>query len=387
MASQDDVGPAPTGRSLDAGLKPLVLFTTFVGVVLGAVESFTRLISSLESKWLYLTTTALYLVTISLCIRFRLSALVKTRVSDTRARYAILVLATVAYGICMVWPYYEYNHSETTSPARPQIRLSLLEGTAFAAKSPNPTLRLEQFYLNDDLCSFNELETPLFAESAAKVRTRTFAFDMSVNEAFRRGGCIGPTGEKPIEGVLPLLRARIERLGLSNLARYIEKPRDLSRVTRERGDIFEKIIFTSEEVLAMKAAAPTDYQKVKSWLLDCVGVAQPVFTLVVRNSGKDSVLLQAVEYNVVEVGQVRGSVTGPIYPEITYDHPLKHQKGTQRHQLKPPLNIAPGTTTSFNLRLIPTSEEPGLAWFMSIKVIGSQGDSLETDRFQLIMSK
>jgi hypothetical protein len=382
-----------SSSTLEKRLLPLALATTFLGIVLGAVESITKFLGLIESEF-YLLATILYIATMLLVFRIRPSSPRKFNFASRGVRLTIVILGTVIFVLSMGWTYYE-RHLRTTRPAtHPAIKLSQLLPSleafitvAHAQESviKKKGLELEEFYLNDDLCSFTEAETSFSAGGGKQYRT--FEFNYEVAQAFQAGKCIGPRGDRPMADVLPILKKHLETKGEKSLINYLGSTEELSRIIRKRGDIFQEVMFTSDELTETKRIAPGDYNVIKEWLLSCVGVYQPVITFVLKNSGTTAVTLTEVVYEIEDVGQVKGGVSGAIYPEETYDHTLDHQKGEQRRQLKPPFRINPGDNGSFNLRLFSSEKAPGLTWLLRIKFIASNGTSVSTGPFQIIMSK
>jgi hypothetical protein len=242
------------------------------------------------------------------------------------------------------------------------------------------------FYLNEELCSFSEVSELLFAQPGTR-HYRTFSYDLDVQAAFKMGQCSGVTGNRPIENVLPLIKEYLRQNNRVSLIRYIESTEDLSRVIRQRGDIFSKIMFTGSYLQEMKDKSRPDYNKVKEWLLSCVGIQNPVVTVVVGSSSDKPLILNKIIYQVLDVGTVLGGVSGPLYPEITYDHVIKHEKGDQDFALRPPFMIGPRETASFNLRIISGSDGHGLGWLLRIRVEDTEGNYSATEPFQIIMQK
>src|SRR5262249_3939311 len=138
---------------------------------------------------------------------------------------------------------------------------------------------------------------------------------------------------------------------------------------------------------AMRSTAQPDYERLREWLLTCIGIYQPVLTLVVKNTTPRAVTLTRVVYDVLDVGEVKGGATGPIYPEQTYDHVIRHVKGEQAWQLKPPLGVKPDESVSFNLRLYAAEKGSGLAWYLRVVVEDATGDRVATEPVQIVMSK
>lgn len=376
-------------EKIESYLEPIIILTTIIGILLGAIESLTGFLNILKEHF-YLSNTILYVITILLTFRINWSKLLRHRISVKTFRVYFTIIVSIIYLFSIGMTYYEYNLKETDPSDEPDIKLFLnhlfLGSTAFAQTVKKTSFQIDTYYLNEDLCSFIETKELLFAQPGTP-RYKTFAYNVEVQSTFQKGECIGVKGNKPIENVLPLIKERLRKNNKQNLIRYIERPRDLSRVIRERADIFKQIIFTNNDLLEMKEKAPYDYQKVKEWLLYCVGVQNPVITMVVRNNGDKQIILTKVVYDVLDVGTILGGTSGPLYPEITYDHKIKHEIGEQLFYLKPPIKILPHDIVSFNIRIISATKGHGLGWLLKICLENSDGDYVTTDPFQIFMSK
>jgi hypothetical protein len=137
----------------------------------------------------------------------------------------------------------------------------------------------------------------------------------------------------------------------------------------------------------MKEHAADDYAAIKGWILACVGVYQPVFTVVISNSGREQTNIVQVQYDVKQLGQVLGGGPGgPVWPEITFDHELAYRLGVQSFPLKPIVNIPAGNTKAFNLRLSTPATDLGLGWYLSVRIVDAKGNAVTTDPFQLYLN-
>ncbi len=203
----------------------------------------------------------------------------------------------------------------------------------------------------------------------------------------KNGQCFGVQGDEPALKVLPILRERLDKIGKSNLKLYIPSVDGLSRIIRERGDIFQQVMFSSSELQSLKQSNPAQYEVVKDWILNCIGVKQPVIMFTLLNKTNNDLLINKVAYIVSETGQVKGGESGPLYPLITYNHVLQHKKGIQNKNLNPVLLLKAKDRVTFNIRLISASQESGLTWVMKVRLYDSVNSFSETESFQLIMSK
>jgi hypothetical protein len=357
---------------------PITLAAAILGLVLGVIESFLKIVSFVESRF-YFSVTVLWAFCLVFARYYPSQGLPRFPVK----RNLIIAIATILFLASISVTYYEH-HLRTTEPARrPHIKLSRLFGLS-SAEASQQTLTLTSFYLNEDLCSFEERKEPLFA--AGKI-VKTYSVNRDVIAAFRNGNCVGVYGERPMIAARTVIRNWLTTSDRSELREYLDGPKALGRLARERGDIFDKIIPSSEELVAIKHRSPEDYVIIKKWILSCVGVYQPVFTATLANTSSKPVDIVEVQYETEQVGQVLGAgLGGPVWPEMTYDHTLIHSKGVQPFLLKPVFNIPAGVTKAFNLRLHTNDERPGLGWYLRIKFIDSTGSFATTEKFQIYLN-
>jgi hypothetical protein len=372
-----DADNSARSYKLEERFGPIALGAAILGLVIGVLDSLLKIVTFVESSF-YLSTITLWVVVLAFSKYYPEKGTSRFPIRRTW----IVGGATALLLFCVSWTYYDHHIRVTRPPEHPTIRLSYRSvETVYAAEQ---SLKLTSFYLDEDLCSFEERKEPLFADGRT---VRTFAVNRDVVGAFRGGKCSGLDGEKPMVAVLPVLRKYVISSGKAKFAEYLNSPEDLGRVVRDRGDVFSQILPTSDELLAMKERAPDDYAALKKWILSCIGVYQPVFTIVLTNTRHVPVDIVRVEYDVKQVGQVLGGEQGgPVWPEVTFDHELVHSVGVQSFQLKPIINVPAGATKAFNVRLFTRDVRPGLGWYLSIRVIDSGGGSVVTDRFQLYLN-
>lgn len=310
-----------------------------------------------------------------------------TPLGPKRMRHRVRWLFTIGVSLLSLtilvrrsYEWYEHNKRITHPATPPEVRLPgmVLFPTVLAA---NNVLHLDSFYINQELSSFKLTRDHKFGFGPM---VDGYVVDRDVYEAFKRGSCISIEGDKPPEAATTVLNAFWSKSGRGDLAAYLNKPDSLGRLIRERGDVFAQVIPTLEQ---LKGMSPSDYSIVKAWLHDCVGLYNPVFTLVISNGSDKDVILTKIVFHVLEVGQILGGFGGPIYPDTVYDCELKWAQGDQEQVLAPPRSLPARGFTSFNVRLHPDSKKHGISWWMNIEVQDSLGDGVKTPNFDLVMNK
>ncbi|WET39899.1 hypothetical protein [Citrobacter enshiensis] len=368
--------------SAEQVLGPIALAASALGIILAAIDNLLKILNLIEVQF-YLATTILWLAGLVLAGRYTPKVFA---IKTVAPKIIVQIALTAGYIIANSWTYYEHN-IRVTFPANPPIlKLGSFFGLSEAFAAPvSPSLKLVTFYLNEDLSSFVETNEPLFGFGK---KYKTYSASRDVYQAFKQGQCSGVDGEKPQSDVFPILRRLVQERNTPQLLSYLTDSDSLGRLARERGDIFQKVIFTTGELDNLRDTVPKDYEIAKKYILECIGIYQPVFTIVLKNSGKAGIDIVKVVYVIEKVGQVLGlGPGGPVYPEHTYDHRLVHVRGDQSMDLRPPFNIPPGETRSFNIRLSTEEEQPGLGWLLRVKIIGASGEVAETSLFQLYLNR
>jgi hypothetical protein len=194
-------------------------------------------------------------------------------------------------------------------------------------------------------------------------------------------------GDRPIINVLPLLKERLEKINRHDLIDLVNDVSSYRRMMSQAGDRFSTIIFTQVDVDRMRESDPAAFRIVTRWLVDCVGVQNPVLTIEVRNLSSESILITSINYLVHAAYIVLGGEAGPLTPAYTYTHTLPHKQGAYRRPLVPAFSIAPNGLGAFNVVVRSADAGAGQAWILQLRIVGSNGSEALSDEFQLIMSK
>jgi len=368
-------------------LLPIMAITTFLGVIMGAMESISKFLKLAESNF-YLLNTLLWLVFLIILVQIDFGKLRIGKLNGRPLKIVSLILTTLIFLFSVSWKYYELHIRKTKPAEQPSINLSETESRypiiffASTQSQVDPGFQIEEMYINEKLCSFMETQ-----EIIGSKKYRQFIFNNKLHDAFLQGKCFGVYGDEPAKKALPILRERLDKMSKSSLKAYINSVQDLSRIIRERGDIFNQIMFSNEELETLKTSNLQQYEVIKDWILNCIGVNQPVITFTLKSTSDEDLLINKVIYDVSFVFQVMGGESGPLYPVITYSHVLNHKKGLQKYQLIPPLTLKAHDRVSFNIRLISSSSESGLGWTLKVRFYDVTGRNVETEPFELIMSK
>jgi len=364
--------------------------TEFITIILSFAEGIDKIRQAINAN---------YYLLLSIIWIFSLVFLYNSTFKVKKTKWWLFIIVCFVYIASITYKYWEVNIRKTTPSEHPLIRLGFLfplfilitTGDPTFSTSPpgNSPFKIEEFYLNQELCSYNEIYDINFFSGNTKEKKgiKTFSLDTDVKIAFSRGECIGNDGGRALEKVLPLLQEKVKKQGKPDLLEYIKTAKDLSRVIAERGDLFKQIMFSEVELAEMKKERPAAYRIVQEWLVKCIGIYEPVFTFVLKNITRNKITISKIEFEVFKVGFIEGGETGPLYPIFTYNHFLEFKKGIQSQILHPPIAINGLDNTAFNIRIIPVSKEIGQAFSMRMKIIDSEGHQQNTETFQLVLSK
>lgn len=374
---------------MERALAPFALIACLLGLVTGAIDAVAK-VGELLAAQRFLTMSALWIGMILIIWKGFPS---HTRVfgfSRSTIRALTIALATALLGFAGIYPQLRDRWSNEGPAQIPDlIPAGQLFGRSAHAEGVSRLFSIERLYVNDELSSFEERSD--FDLSRVQIqgtpRIRTFAYNERVKAARENGRCIGPAGDRPIVNVLPLLQERLRKTNRPELQSLVENIDSYRRMMSSAGQRFSEVLFTQVEVDRIRLSDPAAFRIITRWLIDCVGVQNPVLTIEVRNSSSVSVLLTDIEYVVEEVYIVLGGESGPLTPAYTYDHLLPYARGVHQQRLVPPFLIAPHSLGAFNIVLRSASDGAGRTWVMRVRLRESTGKTAFSDKFQLIMSK
>jgi hypothetical protein len=356
-------------------LSALALLASLTGVVVEILTNISKIGDQLDQHF-FITLSVLWAAAVIFSFTTSLGDARQTMVRRYLIIGGVSLLATASMG-WKYWQYYEHNRRITRPAEPPKIKLTSLVHVpvVLAAESP---LHLT-FFLNEDLSSFHLTNDHKFGQGPV---VPSYVANPDIIQAFHSGGCTGVEGDRPAQAAVPVLRDFWMKKGRTDLAGYLQKPDSLGRLIRERGDIFAQIIPTSAE---FKSMPPADYEILRAWIHDCVGLYLPVFTFAFANESDQDVTLAKIVYHVHEIGTVKGGTAGPLVPLKTYDFTLAWRTGDQIQNIA--FVIPAHQQASFDVRLSPDSLERGITWWMNIEVVDSKSASVKTSDFQLTMNK
>ncbi len=381
-----EVGIDKAKKWTENTLGPLALTACLLGLITGAIDAAIK-IGQLVTAQRLLTMSALWIASVLLAWRGIPPTTRILGLQGRPVRILAIVIGTGLFAFVGVYPEIRHRWLDEGPAKKPGVSPvgAIPPDVVYAAS--NLRFAIERIYVNDGLSSFEEVSEFDFSGGRVDRKIRTFAYNDRVKAAREGGRCISAEGDRPIVNVLPLLQERAQRTNHPDLRSLVENVESYRRMMSRAGDRFSEVLFTQIEIDRMRQSDPAAFKIVARWLVDCVGMQNPVLTIEVRNLSSEPVLLTDIYYVVEDAGTVLGGNTGPLTPAYTYDHILPHVRGTHRRSLVPPFSVAAHSLGAFNVVVRSDRKGAGQTWLLRLRIRDSAGGEASTEKFQLIMSK
>lgn len=198
-----------------------------------------------------------------------------------------------------------------------------------------------------------------------------------------KNGC-----EPEVTEFLPQMRAALQYMarqrGRLDLLPFIQTEDQIRVLRVERPEVVNELIPTTAEWQKMSL---TTYEAMNQWLLHCIGIPWPAWTVTFENTSDQDQLITRVIYRITGRGSARGGEGGLVSPKATYIHQIDWIVGDQEVKLLRYFAIPAKANASFELQLTTAHPDSGMVWDMQIFfVIDEERGGVSTDSFGLIMS-
>ncbi|MET4371037.1 hypothetical protein ABIA99_003731 [Bradyrhizobium sp. LB12.1] len=214
------------------------------------------------------------------------------------------------------------------------------------------------------------------------------SFRQNMSEVFRQATCDTFEAEKPIEAVLPIWRDLLEKRGERDIASLLADYKGYRHLILNGGGTqFQKAAPTGQELESLLKTDKSKFDAMMRWLVQCVGLADPVLIWELRNDSDRQLLLTAVDYIVSAVSQIRGAAPQAVEPIDVMAHDLEHATGTQRRNLLPRVSVDPGQTVSIRVRYRLDARDWGYTWMLKAAFVAADGTRAESREFEMIAAK
>jgi hypothetical protein len=361
QASPKD-GPAnAVQKKVEAALIPIGIVSTIAAAVSTLVVNLSTLATSFKASAL-LTSTALTSASILLALYVLPLGLRKWL--GPRPVLVVKMGSVVA----IVASYFIFLINPPTcllgcgpSDWRP-IRLGLVLSPAYAAEGSG--LSVVDVAIDADHSTFSLSRTTMSIHAVDNEAPRlSVEFDRRMYNAFHNASCIGMEGETPIEDALPVWRSLLKARGRDDLASKLASYAGYRSMIQTGGpNAFNDARPNTAELADLLKQKPEWYNIVLRWMAKCVGIADPVLIWTIQNSTNKQATISAVDYNILDVGQVKGGGPDTIEPVDVQPHDLPHRKGVVHQNLSPYVVIQPGQVARIRIRYRLEATDFGFTW-------------------------
>jgi hypothetical protein len=345
-------------------LVPLTVFGVVLGAVVTAVTEWDKLQEQYEKRPLImggLVAGTVLLVAWKLIDVYAAKRL-NNRLIAMRSLLVLIVLITYV-GLVIAPRFCFLTNWCGPAPYVPE-HLSLLATPAFGMDKPALeilSVTVDQvhstFFMSDDDMSIHGVR-----ESVARTSLR---FDRQMQAVFESASCRGISGEGPIEDVLPVWRSLLKDRGRTDLVQKLSDYDGYRNLLQHGGDRgFNDARPTKAELVDLMKKKPEWYSLILRWLVECVGVADPVLIWTLRNNSDKDLTLNAVDYQVLEIGQVKGAGPDTLEPLDVLPHDLVHSQGTQTRNISPQVVLHPSNTAAIRIFYRLDGTDWGYTWLV-----------------------
>jgi hypothetical protein len=291
------------------------------------------------------------------------------------------------YLFTVLFPYIRvYLFDYGPAPQLP-LRLSSLWRIPNAYAN-NAQIEILALSIDQDRSSFEDvIVIDQSADPMSGHKIRTFQYNQRVDQVRECGDCLGVKGNQLITQILTLLEARLRKNNRLDLLPYVNSLSGYRKLMSKGGENFLDIMFSQNEILKLRKEDPSSFEHVAEWLVNCVGVTEPVITLIVRNNSDKATAISKVSYIVDTTLVVLGGGRGPAVPEYTYRHSIPHAKGVHIRNLNPPFIVDARSIGIFSIALSYEGSGRGRTWLMRLRINTLDNQEATSERFQLILSK
>jgi hypothetical protein len=231
----------------------------------------------------------------------------------------------------------------------------------------------------------NDLSIHAIHESVERVGVE---YDRSMLDALNQATCSDVKGDQPILDALPVWRDILRRRGRNNLAAKLSDLDGYQNLLLRSGtSAFEDARPNAAELLALSKSDPGQFSIMMKWAAKCIGLANPVIIWTLRNSLSRDLTLTRLDYDVLDVGQVKGAGLDVLEPIDVEPHDLYHKIGVQERDIEPKIVIHAGDAAVVRIRYRLQSDQPGLTWLVQPTFRTIEGVSASTELFKIFGAK
>jgi hypothetical protein len=213
-------------------------------------------------------------------------------------------------------------------------------------------------------------------------------YDREMLDALQHATCSDVKGDQPILDVLPIWRDILHRRGQDDIAGKLSSLDGYRNLLLHGGaGAFDGARPNAAEFMALSKSDPGQFAIMMRWAAKCIGMSDPVIIWTLKNSLSSDVTLTRVDYDVLDIGQVKGGGPDVLEPVDVEPHDLYHKIGIQLRELEPKVVVHSGGTVMIRVRYRLQTDEPGLTWLVKPTFQSVEGVSATADAFKIFGAK
>lgn len=345
-----------------------------------------------EMQVLHPVITASFTALVILMAGFGLIKMSAARIGSDRVvlfRKLLVAIVIGMLGLCVSYPYWCKSVKLCPGAQIGPLRFSAFVQPAFA-EQPKTALSIENVTVDRSRSSFEFNRDYLSWKPTNQGRASRLElqYDHRMWTVSKMATCRGVRGEQPIERALPVWQDILRRRGdtamaarLRNYAGY----KDL--IQNGAKNAFYEAAPTAKDLAMLRKENEENFQIIMDWLVNCVGIGEPVLNWTLRNNSSKDLILIAVDYEVLEIGSVKAGGPGELKIVDREYHELVHKKGTQTRDLSKPIPLNPKSVVFIPIHYQLDASASGLTWYVRATFRCSDGTKVTSKPIEIISAK
>ena len=373
---------------VERALWPFVAFAALITILVAAVAAWDSMLDRYQERPILFGT---FLFLAACMLAWSAIELYRTKLPAKRLwliRLAALSIITAAYVFIVVRPN-ACHFLRNCGPSEHEPFPAIVELLVPPAHAQEPPLVVANVTVDEERSSFRmRRNTTSVRATPEKVRRISFEYDRTMINVFQSASCRGVAGERPIEDALPIWRSILRKRGQNSIARSLNDYAGYRALIRNGGpNGFTRARPTVAELTELKRTNPSAFSIFQRWMVECVGVSDPVLIWTLENRSTRRLILSFVDYHVLDVGGFMGANDVLMAPVDVQPHPIAYAKGRQTRPLNPQISIAAKSTVVIRIAYRMDDREHGRSWLIRPVFRTLQGPTATGPEFKIFAAK
>ncbi len=385
--TQQDSDSASAEKTIATALAPMAAVAAFLAAIIGLITNWQKLGEFYESSPI---SVGAFTASAAGLISWVMIGKLGSNITSKRllaVRLSSIAIVIVLYSLLVLWP----NRCTLSNVCAPSDWEPFQLGSLVTPASAEEKEGLEILSMKVDVTRSSFILTRN-AESIhggfEEVERLALQFDRDMHHVFSAASCRGIGGERPIVDALPVWRSLLIERGRRDLANLLVDYKGYQSLLLHSGrEAFIEARPTAAELATLMATKPELFSLLMRWMVECVGVAEPVLIWTLRNNTSRVLTLLNVDYIVLDVGQVKGAGPDTLDPIDVMPHELYHQTGVQERDINPHILLSPGDTVTIRIRYRLETTDWGFTWLIRPIFHTAEGVSSEGPEFKIFNAK